>query len=409
MTEFYLGALSSIAVAAVFYVWGATLRRKVPLFLRFCIPPAVLGGLTVSILVFILRMTLGVNVNFNIGFQYPMMLVFFATVGLGGSLKLIKTGGKLMAVYLLACWAISLIQSVTGVALAKLLGVHSLIGLMAGSVSLSGGHANAAAFGALGGAFGVEGAHAVALASATYGLMTGALVGGPVAARLIRKHGLAKEALNRKHNAAIGHDDSFSGSIDGFGLFKMVALVAVITALGDKMAGALNVYARYVRGWDAFYIPGYVCSMFIAVVVRNLNDFCGLIKLDRQGINLIASVSLGFFLTMGMMSLRLWHLSGLGFALTVMLAAHTVIIVAFTDFAVFPLLGGDFDAAVMCSGFIGHGMGATPNAISNMNSVADRFGTTSEKAFLIVPLCSAFLVDLFVVPQILWFITYFGS
>jgi ESS family glutamate:Na+ symporter len=404
-----LNSLFTIATAAVLFVWGGTLRRRVSLLLRFCIPPAVIGGISGSLIVLALRVFAGVGVEFDLSFQYPMMLAFFATVGLGGSFRLIRTGGLLMVIYLLSCWAMSLFQNVIGVLIADLMGANPLIGVMAGAVSLSGGHANAAAFGPIGEALGASGAEAVALSSATYGLVAGALLGGPVAARLIKRRRLAKEALCRKKARLLQDDEHFSGKVDGFSLFKMVALISVFMALGDRGAGILNEYANVTLGWRSFHIPGYVCSMFMAVAFRNFNDIFKPVRLDEDAVNLIASVCLGFFLTMGMMNLRLWELSGLGITLVVILAVNTLLIVAVSVLILFPMLGGDFDAAVICSGFIGHGMGATPNAISNMNSVCDRFGTTSERAFLIVPLCSAFLVDLFALPQILWFLAFFGN
>ena len=179
----------------------------------------------------------------------------------------------------------------------------------------------------------------------------------------------------------------------------MLALVLVMMALGSFLSGKI-------KEWYNFSLPGYVGAMFVAVVFRNINDHFPLVKIRSKAIDLISDVSLGLFLTMAMMSLRIWELYDLAVPLIIILALQTVAIFLLGAFLLFPLLGKDYDAAVMCAGFMGHGLGATPNAVANMGAVCERYKVMSHKAFLIVPLCGAVLIDLVGLPNIVWFINY---
>jgi ESS family glutamate:Na+ symporter len=187
----------------------------------------------------------------------------------------------------------------------------------------------------------------------------------------------------------------------------MLALVLVIMAIGGIVSNWVNDQAKNVWQWKNFSLPGYVGAMFVAVIFRNLNDVLKVIKLHDKAIDLIAEISIGFFLTMAMMSLRIWDLYDLAIPLIVILLLQTAAIALLAVFILFPILGKDYDAAVMCAGFAGHGLGATPNAVSNMNAVCERYQVMSYKAFLIVPLCGAVLIDLAAIPNIIWFINYF--
>ena len=310
-----------------------------------------------------------------------------------------------MIVYLIACWALAAFQNGFGAILARELGIHPVLGIMAGAVSLEGGHGAAAAFGPTAEELGVTGAQAVAIASATYGLIAGGLLGGPVAGWLINRNKLELAAsqdgiYKEKRGAAQALNDSFD-------LFRMLTLVLVFMALGSVVSNWVNSQAKNVWGWANFSLPGYVGAMFAAVVFRNLNDAVKLVKIHEKAVDMIADVSIGIFLTMAMMSLRIWDLYDLAVPLIVILLLQTAVIALIAVFILFPLLGRDYDAAVMCSGFLGHGLGATPNAVSNMNAVCARCGVVSYKAFLIVPLCGAVLIDLVGIPNIVWFINYF--
>jgi ESS family glutamate:Na+ symporter len=187
-----------------------------------------------------------------------------------------------------------------------------------------------------------------------------------------------------------------------FDFIKMLALVLVIMALGSFVTGK-------VKELYNFSLPGYVAAMFVAVVFRNINDHVRLVKLHDKAIELISDVSLGIFLTMAMMSLRIWELYDLAIPLIVILVMQTVAILLLAAFLLFRILGKDYDAAVMCAGLVGHGLGATPNAVANMSAVCEHYKVMSYKAFLIIPLCGAVLIDLVGIPSIVWFINYFAN
>jgi ESS family glutamate:Na+ symporter len=395
--------ISTTALAGLLLVMGYFLRSKVSFFERFCIPAPVIGGFAFAILAWIFKETGIVNFNFTTTLQSPFMIAFFTTVGIGGSLGLMKKGGKALFVYLFFCWFIAVFQNAFGSALASAFGIHPVLGVMAGAVSLEGGHGAAAAFGPTAEALGVKGATAVAIASATYGLISGSLLGGPVAKWLIEKNNVEVKS-SQEHFESF---DEVTGSaqeekIESKGLLRMMALVLVIMTIGAMVSGKL----KAATGFD---LPGYVGAMIIAVIFRNLNDQTKTINLNTKDINLMADVSIGMFLTMAMMTLRIWDLYDLALPLISILVLQTIALLFLAVFVLFRLLGKDYDAAVICAGLMGHGLGATPNAVANMGSVCEHYKVMSYKAFLIVPLCGAVLIDLVGLPCIVWFINHFAG
>ena len=403
-----LDAVYTTAVATLLYVLGVYLRRRVNFLTRFCIPSAVIGGLIMALIALAVHHAGGGVVKFNTAMQSPMMIAFFTTVGIGGSLKLLKRGGGALIVYLVACWLLAVFQNGFGVGLAKILGIQPLLGIMAGAVSLEGGHGAAAAFGPTAESLGVAGAGVVAIASATYGLIAGGLIGGPIASWLITKNQLEIKAAQDELFKNTQDLTESAGLNDSFDMFRMITLVIVIMALGGTASDWFNGTARDVWGWKNFSLPGYVSSMFVAIIFRNLNDSFKVVKLHDKALGIISDVSIGLFLTMAMMSIRIWELYELAVPLIIILVLQTIAIALIAVYILFPALGKDYDAAVMCAGFCGHGLGATPNAVSNMNAVSGKYGMMSYKAFLIVPLCGAVLIDIVAIPCIVWFINYFA-
>ncbi len=404
-----LDPLFTVALASLLLILGVTLRRRLTFLTRFCIPAAVLGGLTMSLIALVMHHQGGAAIKFDTAMQSPMMLAFFTTVGIGGSLGLLKRGGLALIIYLIFCWVLAAFQNGFGVALAGAFGIHPVLGVMAGAVSLEGGHGAAAAFGPTAESLGVVGAKAVAIASATYGLIAGGLLGGPIASWLINRNKLelaaSQDNLYKEHLAETKKENLD----DSFDFIRMFALILVFMALGSWFTGWFNGMAKDVWKWKNFSLPGYVGAMFVAVIFRNINDVVKLVRIHERAVDLISDVSIGMFLTMAMMSLRIWELYDLAIPLIAILLLQTVAIVLLAVYALFPLLGKDYDAAVICSGLIGHGLGATPNAVSNMGAVCERYKVMSYKAFLIVPLCGAVLIDLVGIPNIVWFINYFAG
>ena len=394
-----LDLISTTALAVIVLLAGVKIRENVRFFERFCIPAPVIGGFGVSLLVLFLREAGLATVSFDTTLQSPFMVAFFTTVGIGGSLRLLRSGGSVLLIYLAICWGVALFQNTFGPALASLFGLDPVLGVMAGAVSLLGGHGAAAAFGPMAEQLGSKGATAVALAAATYGLIAGSRLGGPFATWLIRRHKveIAVDADCPSNVAA--QSVEAESAVNSHALVGSMGLVLALMTMGIYVAAPFQKY------WN-FVLPAYVGAMFAAIVFRNLNDSFQLVKLNRQAIDMIADVSLGVFLTMAMMNLKVWELYSLALPLIGVLVLQTVALLMISAFIVFRLLGKNYDAAVMCSGLMGHGMGATPNAVANMSAVCQRFGLTSYKAFLIVPLCGAVLVDLVAIPFHTFMINY---
>ncbi|SDF67909.1 sodium/glutamate symporter [Sporolituus thermophilus] len=396
-----LDIVATVAISVLLLMFGSWVRRTFPFFVRFCIPAAVIGGFSFSILAWALKEANLLTFKLDTTLQMPFMIAFFTTVGLGGSLGLIKKGGKSLIIYLVSCWILAVMQNVVGAGTAMLTGIHPVLGVMAGAVSLEGGMGAASAFGPTAEQLGVQGAFVVAVASATYGLISGGLMGGPLAKWLIERYDLpietSEENLEGLHQAVTAEQDDPVTSDKVLSMMALILVVMVLGALGSAK----------IKDATGFVLPGYVGAMFVAVLFRNINDIKPFVKMHDKTVDLIADVSLGIFLTMAMMSLKIWELYSLALPLIIILAVQTVFMFIFCIYFLFPLLGRNYDAAVMCAGMIGHGLGATPNAVANMSAVAERYGVVSRKAFLIVPLCGAVLIDIVGIPNIVWFINYF--
>lgn len=395
-----LDIVATVAVAVLLLMFGAWIRRVFPVLARFCIPSAVIGGFTFSMLAWALKETNILTFKMDTVLQMPFMIAFFTTVGLGGSFGLIKKGGKSLIVYLVGCWVLAIMQNVVGAGTAMLAGIHPVLGVMAGAVSLEGGMGAASAFGPTAEQLGVQGAFVVAVAAATYGLITGGLVGGPLAKWLIEHYNLAIETSEEEFDALHAATAEQEQGIASDNVLSSMAIILVAMVLGAM--GSTKI-----KELTGFVLPGYVGAMFVAVLIRNFNDVKPMVKLNEKAIDLIADVSLGIFLTMAMMSLKIWELSSLAGPLVLILAVQTIFMFIYCIYFLFPLLGRNYDAAVMCAGMIGHGLGATPNAIANMGAVTERYGVVSRKALLIVPLCGAVLIDFVAIPNIVWFINFF--
>lgn len=396
-----LDLITTTALAAVLLMFGYEMRRRFSFFERFCIPAPVIGGFAFSLLALFLMQGKILGFKLDTTLQTPFMIAFFTTVGIGGSLSLLRKGGIALIIYLVSCWFIAVFQNAFGSGLAYLLGIHPVLGVMAGSVSLEGGHGAAAAFGPTAEQLGVKGATAVAIASATYGLIAGGLTGGPLTKWLIDKYNVSISTSKESYESyqdAVGLTKE-SEKITSRNVLSMMCLVLVLMVLGAWASGKI-------KEFTGFVLPGYVGAMFVAIIFRNLNDAASAVKLRLNSIDVIADVSIGMFLTMAMMSLKIWELYDLALPLIIILVLQTICLAFFAAFVFFRALGKDYDAAVMVSGLMGHGLGATPNAVANMGAVCERYGVMSHKAFLIVPLCGAVLIDLVGIPNIVWFINY---
>ncbi|MEW2354867.1 sodium/glutamate symporter [Spirillospora sp. NPDC029432] len=401
--ELSLDLVQSSALAGLLLVLGESARRRIGFLQRFSIPGPVVGGFLFALLLLVLRQTHVATVEFDTTLQEPAMIAFFTTIGLTGSLALVRKGGRLLIVYLLACWTLAVMQNLVGIGLAEALHLDPLLGIMAGAVSLEGGHGAAAAFGPTAESMGADGATAVAIAAATFGLLAAGLLGGPLAGWLMKRYDVAVPAAASADPA--GGTDREPEQSDAAGyrqLLPTLVLIGVIMVLGTLLS-------TWFSDTTGFVLPGYVGAMVVAVVFRNLNDRFGWVRLHPGSVNLVSGLTLGFFLTMAMMSLKIWDLYELALPLVVILAVQVLVLALFVSFVVVPLLGRDYDAVTMAAGMMGHGLGGTPNAMANMDAFNSRFGVRSERAFLVVPLAGAVLIDLVGLPWIVWCMNWVGG
>lgn len=390
-----INQITTVFLAVALFALGSWLINKISFLKRFCIPAPVVGGLLFAALATILKTTDVVEFSLDTSLQSLFMITFFTTIGLGASFKLVKLGGKLLIIYWLACGFLALMQNVIGVSLASLMGIHPLIGMMAGAVSMEGGHGAAAAFGQTLEDLGISSAMTIGAAAATCGLVAGGLIGGPIVKYLVGKYNLTPDVQETEEVDFENRNEQITSE----SFFTQVLFITFCMALGTYV-GTLFSEAT------GFVLPGYVGAMFVAVLVRNIMDKVKPEAINMKSISLIGDVTLGIFLSMALMSVKLWEIADLALPLFIIVFAQVFFIVVFSIFVLFKLLGKNYDAAVMVAGFAGHGLGATPNAMANMSAVVQRFGP-SQKAFLVVPIVGAFLIDVFGIPIIITTINLF--
>lgn len=399
-----LDAITTLCLACVLYLIGQSIINHVSILRRICIPAPVIGGLLFSILVAILDSLHIVKIKLDASFiQDFFMLAFFTTIGLGASLKLFKIGGKVMLLYFMFCGIMAICQNIIGVSLAKILNIQPLLGLTAGSMSMEGGHGNAAAYGKTIQDMGVDSAVTAALAAATLGLVFGGLIGGPVVKYLIKRYNLTPEHRDEsyKNYGEVEYNQSLHNKFKPTQIFFiqftiLVFCMALGTYIGDTFTHMTGVN-----------IPMYVGSMFVAVIIRNVSEFAGLNIVDLKINDQIGDISLGIFLSLALMSIQLTEIYSLAIPLIIIVLIQVVFMVLFSIFVLFRGLGKDYDAAVMVGGFIGHGLGATPNAMANLDVITKKYGS-SPKAYLVVPIVGAFLIDLIGVIIVMSFIQFFS-
>lgn len=399
-----LDAITTLCLACVLYLIGQSIINHVSILRRICIPAPVIGGLLFSILVAILDSLHIVKIKLDASFiQDFFMLAFFTTIGLGASLKLFKIGGKVMLLYFMFCGIMAICQNIIGVSLAKILNIQPLLGLTAGSMSMEGGHGNAAAYGKTIQDMGIDSAVTAALAAATLGLVFGGLIGGPVVKYLIKRYNLTSEHRDEsyKNYGEVEYNQSLHNKFKPTQIFFiqftiLVFCMALGTYIGDTFTHMTGVN-----------IPMYVGSMFVAVIIRNVSEFAGLNIVDLKINDQIGDISLGIFLSLALMSIQLTEIYSLAIPLIIIVLIQVVFMVLFSIFVLFRGLGKDYDAAVMVGGFIGHGLGATPNAMANLDVITKKYGS-SPKAYLVVPIVGAFLIDLIGVIIVMSFIQFFS-
>ena len=391
-----LDMVQTVALASVVLFLGYGIRKRVGFLDRFNIPAPVIGGFLFAALSLGLRLSNVLAFEFTTTLQSPLMVAFFTTIGLGASLGLLRLGGPQVLLFWGLATLLAAFQNGVGVLLAKVLGVNPLLGLITGSVTMTGGHGTGAAFGKVfEEQYGFPGAVTLAMAAATFGLVSGGLIGGPVGTRLIGGLARAGKSTSSSFGAA-GRIDLTHASLDAeidteptgeaataYTLLKTLAVILIAMWGGGLLSTWLEAYVT---------LPGYIGAMLVAALFRNVFDRFRLVRLEQRTVDDIGTVALSLFLAMALMTLKLWELLDLALPMLVILVVQVAMMAAFAYFVTFRFMGRDYDAAVMAGGHCGFGLGATPNAVANMNALTDRFGP-APRAFLVLPMVGAFFID----------------
>lgn len=398
-----INAIQAVALAVVTYSLGAWCKKKVPFLAKYSVPSPVVGGMSFAVILSALQYFGILKVTFDSSLQTLLMLAFFTTIGLVASLKVVQQGGKLLVGFFLAACVLAFLQNILGMEISELMGLDKHYGILAGSVSMMGGLGTAAAFGPyFESTYGVIGGTAVGITAATFGMVAALVIGGPFAEFLIRRYRVAtpkdpgspeppleipEEIQTDITEAHAAEKASFTDE-----LMKAIGIVAVCIALGTLVSAFLG---RYIT------LPAYIGSMIVAAIIRNIGDFSGKLHIEGKGLNAVADISLVLFVTMAINSLKLHELVHLALPLIVILAAQTLLMLVFAWGVLFLLFGKSYDAVMLTAGGIGFSMGATANGLANMQAVAEKYGT-SPRAWLIVSLVGAFLIDLVNAILITW-------
>lgn len=381
-----ISGYATLVAASLVLLLGRVLVEKTAPLKAFTIPEPVAGGLVVALLMLLAQQVADVTVKFDTSLQTPLMLAFFATIGLSANLASLKAGGNVMLKFLFVVLGLLLMQNIIGISMAKLLGLEAHLGMLAGSITLSGGHGTGAAWSSVfSERFGIAGATELAMACATFGLILGGLIGGPVAKFLMRKVQVPGAAHNQDR-APTGFEDPQANRLITVNSFiESLALIALSLAGGQMLSEAL--------AGSAFELPTFVCVLFNGVLIRNILSGLGWYQVFEREISVLGNVSLALFLAMALMSLRLWELAHLALPILLILAVQTAAMAAYAIFVTFRVMGKNYDAVVLAAGHCGFGLGATPTAIANMQAVTHRFGP-SHLAFIVVPMVGAFFIDI---------------
>ena len=409
MTTIELDMIQTAAIGALALMAGMVLTRKVALLQRYCVPSPVSGGIIFSLLTLALYGWCDVEVSFDGTLKDVFMLAFFTSVGFQSDLKVLKQGGKTLVVMLVLLVVIITLQNLMPMGITRFMGVDPLIGMAAGSISMTGGHGTAGGFASVLEGMGLHGAGTIGMAAATFGLIAGSMLGGPLAEKIIHTKltheqmqpqdeeiDPAMAGIESDEASPAGREKRVSTNEQEFQQYaKATYCILLVMGAGTLMSWLLTK--------TGITFPTYFGALILAAIVRNVMGFLRYKEdgkwvraeksLDMDRIVSVGNICLSLFLGMAMISLKLWELQSLALPLIVILVSQIVMMGLFVFFVAFPLLGRDYDAAVLCAGFCGFGLGATPNAMANMSAVCYKYRYT-VKPFLIVPIIGAMFADL---------------
>ncbi len=384
--ELNLGVPATLAMAALVLILGRRLIERIDFLQKYAIPEPVAGGLAAALFVAALH-AMGMRIAFDTSLQPGLMLAFFATIGLGADARMLARGGRALLLFTACVVGMLVIENLIGVGAAKVLGVDPLIGLIAGSVTMAGGHGTGAAWGQrFAEVFGLPEAPAVGLASATFGLVIGGIIGGPVAMRLIHRLQARGAPLGLPAAETLAHDSAeASGAFTPERLTVTIVLIAASVAAGTALSRATEN--------PVFTLPTFVWTLFVGALVRNVLAIAKLHEIDGRALSFAGIVALSLFLAMALMSLRLWDVASLALPMLVILLLQALGVALFSSLVTFRVMGANYEAAALVAGQCGFGLGATPTAIANLQAIFARYGVAPQ-ALIVVPVVGAFLIDI---------------
>ena len=377
-----LDMYQTLAAAVLVLMLGAYLKSKIHFLEQFCIPAPVVGGLLFAIFTCICYVTGIAEFSFDDILREVCMVFFFTSVGFQANLKVLKSGGKSLVVFLGLVILLIISQNLVAVGMSKVLGLSPLIGMCTGSIPMVGGHGTAGAFGPVLEDFNIDGATTICTAAATFGLICGSLIGGPLGKRLIEKKNLLETAIPEDDSLLVEEEEKHERHTNMY----PAAVFQLILAIG------LGTIFSYFLTKTGMTFPIYIGAMIAAALFRNIGEYTGKFTIHMGEINDLGGISLSLFLGIAMITLKLWQLADLALPLFILLAVQVLLIAVFTYFIEFNIMGRDYDAAVLVAGTCGFGMGATPNAMANMQAICEKY-TTSVKAYLLIPLVGSLFAD----------------
>ena len=383
-----LDSIQTLACGGLLLLVGYAIRKRVPLLMRFSIPAPVIGGLLVALAMLVCRHWGITPLQFDTSFEQPLMIAFFTVIGFNASASLLKVGGRQILMFLGLASGLAVVQNLLGIGMARAFGLPPLFGVVTGSATLAGGPATGLAFAPLFAKAGVHGARSVALANAMAGIVCGSILGSPLAALLIERLGLYPAAATRidagEPTATVATEPERRFIEPAHAGLKSLVFILIAMGIGTWISQGL--------GMLGLTLPSYIGAMLAGAVLRNIDDHFHWFGLSVCSMELIGNASLSLFLVVVLMDLHLWDLAGLALPLLVNLVLQSVLVVALCCWPLLQLMGRDYDAAVMASGFTGFMLGTTANAMACMSALTERFGP-APRAFLVAPVVGAFLID----------------
>ena len=380
-------AISTVALALIMLLMGQKIKDRVAFLQKYCIPAPVIGGVVFAVFNLVLHQTGAVTIEMDTAYQADMQNLFFTCVGFTASFALIKKGGSRVLKYFIMAALLAVLQGIVGVLAAKAVGTEEWLGLMCGPAALSGGHGNAVAYGDMLVSMGHPNATLVGVAAATFGLITGGFFGGPLAEHLIQKRHLVQTEHTSIQSSAVPNEEAqaINKPVTGEVILSHVALIATLLAVG--------LLVKYVvKTAFGLNLPDYAAPAVLACLVSHLNERTHWFDVHPAVLDQLQNFTLGVFLSLAMISLKLWELIELAVPMLVILFAGLIVTLLYLYFLVFPVCGKDYDAAIMCAGMAGHGLGASPTGFANMDSVTKKFGK-SAIAYLCVTVVGGILMD----------------